>query len=200
MTVSDEVPGLTRDEQRLLLGMAREAIAAAAAGLSLPEPDLDSLPPPLRRPAACFVTINKAGVLRGCTGALVADKPLALEVVRVAAQTATSDPRFNPVTADEIEALEVELSILTEPRSLYLEDPADLAKQIRPGVDGVTLYQGWRRATFLPQVWQRIPDPEDFLGMLCRKMGLASSAWRLAGLSAEVYQAVTFSEGDLSQE
>jgi AmmeMemoRadiSam system protein A len=180
--------------------MAREAIAAAAAGQSLPELDLDSLPPPLRRPAACFVTINKAGVLRGCTGALVAEKPLALEVVRVAAQTATSDPRFGPVASDEVEALEVELSILTQPRPLSFSDPADLAKQIRPGVDGVTLYQGWRRATFLPQVWQRIPEPEDFLGMLCRKMGLTSTAWRLAGLSAEVYQAISFSEAELSQE
>lgn len=192
-----EAPNLTYDEQRSLLKMAREAIVATATGQPLSQPDLGSLSPALTRPGACFVTIHKGGILRGCTGTLVADRPLALAVVRNAVQTATSDPRFNPVSPDELDALEIEISILAEPRPLQFDDPAELPKLIRPGVDGVTLYHDWRRATFLPQVWERIPEPEDFLGMLCRKMGLPPTAWMQPDIAAEVYQTVSFSEGDL---
>jgi AmmeMemoRadiSam system protein A len=194
MTALDATPTLTHEEQRHLLTLACDAIAAAANGQPLPQPDLNSLSPALSQLGACFVTINQAGTLRGCTGTLIATRQLALEVVRSAAQTATGDPRFDPIRPDELDTLEIEISVLSSPRKLHFDDPALLPELIRPGVDGVTLYHGAQRATFLPQVWERIPDPQRFLEMLCRKMGLPSTAWTEPGITAEVYQVTHFSE------
>lgn len=199
MTASEVLPTLTSDEQRLLLELARESIVAAASNRSPPQLDLNSLPPALARPGACFVTLRKHGELRGCTGTLVADRPLAFDVGHCAMQSATGDPRFNTVRPDELDALEIEISVLSQPYPLHFDHPADLPKLIRPGVDGVTLYHGHLQATFLPQVWERVPDPVDFLDMLCRKMGLSAGAWRVLELSVEVYQAFSFSEADLKQ-
>ena len=137
--------------------------------------------------------------MRGCTGTLVATRPLALEVVHTATQSATGDPRFRPVVPDEVDALELDISVLSEPKPLDFDDPIELATLIRPGVDGVTLYYGARRATFLPQVWERVPDPVDFLGMLCRKMNLSAQAWMQPGIAAETYQTFSFSEASLAE-
>ena len=196
MTAPGTVPDLSLDEQRSLLALAREAIDAAVANRSPPQPDLQSLSPALTRPAACFVTLHSQGALRGCTGTLVAELPLALDVRRCAIQTATNDPRFDPIQPGEMDTLEIEISVLTQPQALQIDDPAALSELIRPDVDGVTLYHGSRRATFLPQVWERIHDPVEFLDMLCRKMGLSTGAWRLPGMAAEVYQTFSFSEAD----
>jgi AmmeMemoRadiSam system protein A len=199
MTAPEVLPALTLDEQRSLLAVAREAIVAASANRSSPQPDLQSLPPALARPTACFVTIRSGDTLRGCTGTLVAERPLALDVWRCAIQTATSDPRFDPIRTDELDVIEIEVSVLTQPQALQVDDPAGLPELIRPGVDGLTLYHGARRATFLPQVWERIQEPVNFLDMLCRKMGLSEGAWRLPGMTAEIYQTFSFSEADFEQ-
>jgi AmmeMemoRadiSam system protein A len=191
---------LSPEERHTLLSLARAAVLAAARGDPLPSVDLRSLPPSLCETRACFVTLHKYGQLRGCTGTLVAQAPLAKEVVHTAAQTALSDPRFRPVTPAEVDELEIEISILTPSTPLELKSPLDLPRKIRPGVDGVTLYRGFHRATFLPQVWERIPDPEQFLAMLCQKMGLPPQEWRQPGIRAEVYQSETFSESDTPAE
>jgi AmmeMemoRadiSam system protein A len=109
-------------------------------------------------------------------------------------QTALHDPRFYPVTPDEVEQLTIEISILTAPQRLALDRPADLPNRIRPGIDGVTLSRGGHRATYLPQVWDKIPNPTDFLDSLSQKMGLPSRAWAQEGTEAEVYQVEEFSE------
>ncbi len=187
---------LSLEERDILLKLAREAVTATAENKPLPVPDLEHLPPALREPAACFVTLHRqdTGDLRGCTGVLVAQSPLAIEVVRTAAQTARRDPRFPPVAPNEVDDLEIEISILTPPQPLEVPNPEDLPRLIRPGIDGVTLYRPPFRATFLPQVWQTIPDPVEFLDMLSLKMGLTRGAWRLPGMRVEVYQVEEFSD------
>lgn len=184
-------PEFTEEERRILFSFARQALVSVVALTTLPTPDLETLPPALTKPGSCFVTLSRQGKLRGCTGSLVATSPLLVEVIRCTAQTATNDPRFEPIGSNELDDLDIEISVLTPSQVLQVEAPAHLPSLIRPGVDGVTLYHGRRRATFLPQVWERIPDPEDFLGMLCRKMNLPPSAWLEPGITVETYQAVT---------
>jgi AmmeMemoRadiSam system protein A len=189
----------THEEKQELLAIARQSVAAAAARRPTPTVDLGALPPVLTQIAACFVTLRIDGVLRGCTGSLAAHQPLAVEVIRVAAQTAHSDPRFAPVTPGEVADLNIEISVLTPSRPLAYETVGDLLAKLKPGIDGVTLSRGARRATFLPQVWERIPERERFLSMLSRKMGLRSDAWRAGDMEVEVYQTVSWDEAEMRE-
>lgn len=182
------------EEKAQLLAIARRTLEAVASGQSRPRVDLESLPSRLHEQRACFVTLNRDHDLRGCTGTLVARRSLAEEVSFTTAQTALNDPRFTPVTAGEVPEINIEISVLTPPMPLNYDRPDDLPKLLRPGVDGVLLQLGPYRSTFLPQVWERIPDPENFLGMLCRKAGLPSDAWRNPRLEVEIYQVVSFEE------
>lgn len=114
--------------------------------------------------------------------------------MRTAAQTALQDPRFFPVQPAELEYINIEISVLSPPQPLEISAPNELPTLIRPSIDGVTLSRGDRRATFLPQVWERLPDPVDFLDHLCMKMGLQPGAWRQPGWKVEVYQVESFEE------
>lgn len=188
------ISNLSPDERTQLLRLARQSIEAAASGQPLPQVALEEFSPNLRQPGACFVTLYTGRDLRGCTGTLVARGPLVEEVIQTAAQTALYDPRFAPVTSRETPALDIEISVLTAPQKLDVPSPDALPGLIRPGIDGVTLSKGLYRATFLPQVWDKIPNPIEFLNMLCQKMGLSSHAWRAPGMQVEVYQVEEFSE------
>jgi hypothetical protein len=190
---------LSLQDRLCLLDLARRSIEAASLAAQIPELDLDKLSPPLREPKACFVTLHKYEQLRGCTGVLAPRSPLALEVSRTAAQTALYDPRFDPVSPEEVPELDIEISILTTPQRLHVEIPSQLPRRLRPGIDGVTLMKGPYRATFLPQVWKRVPEPEMFLNLLCQKMGLPASTWRLMPLDVEIYQVEEFSEHNLGE-
>lgn len=196
MEETPQIATYTAEEERLLLDLARQTLRRVASGQRPLAPDLATLPPALCEPRACFVTLRTCGegLLRGCTGTLVARRPLAEEVVAMTVQTALHDPRFRPVTAWEVDGLRIEISVLTPPRPLCFDGPDDLVKRLRPGVDGVTLYLEHRRATFLPSVWESHPEPEVFLSLLAQKMGLSPSAWRCPGLKVETYQAVVIEE------
>ena len=194
------ITSLSSDERRLLLQLARESIEAATAGKPHPPIELEKLPAPLCEPAACFVTLHIGEDLRGCTGTLVARTPLVEEVIYTAAQTALSDPRFNPVKPDEVPSIDIEVSVLTAPQKLDVPTPDALPQLLRPGIDGVTLSRGLHRATFLPQVWDKIPDPIVFLDMLSQKMGLSPKAWLAPGMQVEVYQVEEFSESGMAKE
>ena len=183
------------DKQRLLQ-LARESLEAAVRGRSYPPVDPDALSPALRRKGASFVTLTERGELRGCIGGLQAQYPLYEDVLLHAAQSALHDYRFPPVTPDELLEIEVEVSVLTEPQPLSYEASDDLPGRLRPEVDGVILVQGHRRATFLPQVWERVPDPETFLSMLCEKMGVHSNTWRRTKLDVQIYQVEKFTESE----
>lgn len=187
---------LSESDKRLLLKLARAALEAAVRGQPAPPVNPEALAPGLTRRGCCFVTLTEEGHLRGCIGALRPLDPLYEDVRQHAAQAALEDYRFAPVTPAETAQLEIEISVLTEPQPLAYEGPADLLRQLRPNVDGVVLQQGLRRATFLPQVWENIPDPEIFLSMLCEKMGAAPHTWRNAKLDVQLYQVVKFTEAE----
>lgn len=181
---------LSREDKEALLKLARDAVARAAHGEQAPEVDLSELSPRLREKRASFVTLlGSDGNLRGCIGTIEAHSPLAHDVQRNAMSSALRDPRFVPVGPDELDGLRIELSILTTPCPLAFDGPEDLLARLRPGVDGVLIEKGWHRATLLPSVWEKIPDPIQFLGMLCLKAGLPEDAWRAPGMAVYTYQA-----------
>lgn len=182
---------LSAQDQAEIVRLARAAIAAAVSGRPGPAVNPATLSPALRRPAAAFVTLQSAGQLRGCIGGLEPNWPLYEDVCRHAAQAATEDFRFEPIRPEELAGLEVEVSVLSELARLDYRSTDDLLARLRPGVDGVTLALGPRRATFLPQVWERVPEPQVFLGMLCEKMGLPADAWRRSRLEVFTYQVET---------
>lgn len=189
---------LSVSDKRILLQLAREAIEAAVRGKALPRVDAARLSPSLLREGTCFVTLMAQGELRGCIGGLQAREPLYADVREHAAQAALRDYRFPPVTPDEVPRLDIEISVLTEPRPLDYDAPEQLPRLLRPEVDGVILSQGHRRATFLPQVWERVPDAETFLSMLCEKMGASPDTWRRTRLDVQTYQVEMFSEAEFS--
>lgn len=155
---------------------------------------MDTLPAALQEHGASFVTLTKSGQLRGCIGTLEAYQPLAQDVQQRAVQAAVEDPRFNPVTPAELPSLEIEISRLTQPEPLLYENPTDLLHLLRPSVDGVILADGYRRATFLPQVWEQLPDAEEFLSHLCLKMGARANLWQTKLLDVQIYQVQEFKQ------
>lgn len=183
-------------DKRRMLALARETLELSTATRQTPPIDLETLPPALQRPAACFVSLHRRidGALRGCTGTLVARRPLAVEIVEITVQTAFNDPRFMPVRAAEVPDLRIEISVLTPPEPLAFDTPDDLVAKLRPHIDGVTLRLDARRATFLPQVWDAYPDPVIFLGLLSEKMGFEPDAWRDPHLEVDTYQAIVVEE------
>lgn len=186
---------LTHEERAVLLNLARQAIEKAVAGLEPPAVDLEKLSPRLREDGVAFVTLTRAnGELRGCIGGLEAVQPLALDVIEHAAAAALEDPRFYPVRPEEVPSLQIEVSCLTRPMPLEYETPEQLPDRLCPGEDGVVLHNGFHRATFLPQVWEKLPDPQSFLNYLCQKMGAPSDLWRRKKLQVEIYHVEEFHE------
>lgn len=185
---------LTLEEQQMLLRMAREAMECAVRGEKLPARDASTLSNNLREKGASFITLTIHGQLRGCIGALEAYQPLVDDVREHAVAAALEDPRFPRVREEELSRIQVEVSRLTRPTPLDYKDADDLLSKLRPHVDGVILKDGFRRATFLPQVWEKIPDPSEFLDNLCYKMGAKTDHWRNKHLDVLIYQVEEFHE------
>ncbi len=185
---------LTTEEKQTLLSLARQALEMGVRGQKLPPLDLESMPSRLREQGASFVTLTIQGELRGCIGALEPSQPLADDVREHAIAAALQDYRFPDVKPDELSQIEIEVSRLTIPAPLEYSTPEDLLNKLRPGIDGVCLRDGTRRATFLPQVWEKIPDPAEFLDNLCYKMGAAPDLWRSKHLDISIYQVEEFHE------
>jgi AmmeMemoRadiSam system protein A len=163
----------TEEQGRLLTTLARAAIARefAEPGAALPHPDW------LDAPGAVFVTLTEAGQLRGCIGSLEAHRPLGEDLEHNARAAAFGDPRFPPLGEEELAGTRVEVSVLSRPEPMRFASEADALAQLRPGIDGVILEYGWQRATFLPQVWEQLPDPRQFMSHLKRKAGLNPDFW-----------------------
>jgi AmmeMemoRadiSam system protein A len=186
-------------DRRALLSLARQSLReAATSGKLMAVPS--GLPEYFKVNKGCFVTLTVKGSLRGCIGNITPDMPLAEAVVRNARSAALHDSRFSPVTAEEVSTIEVEVSVLSVPEPLSFSSPEDLLKKLRPHVDGVVLKMGMSRATFLPQVWEQLPDPNDFLSHLSAKAGLSSRAWREAGTEVMTYQVEAFKESELPHD
>jgi len=158
---------------RLLLRLARHAIERALGVDEAVQVEAAWL----AEPGATFVTLRQNGRLRGCIGSLEARRPLIQDVAFNAVAAALRDPRFDPLTAAELPDTEVEVSLLSPMEPISFGDEEDAIRQLRPGADGVVLECRGRRGTFLPQVWDDLPDPRRFLRQLKRKTGLAEDFW-----------------------
>ncbi len=170
--------------QEELLEVARRSIEHGLVEHQPLAVDPADFPPPLRAERASFVTLSREGRLRGCIGALEARVPLVRDVAQHAYGAAFQDPRFQPVQPHELGDLDIHISILTPNEPLVFTDEADLLAQLRPGRDGLIIAKGPRRATFLPSVWESLPDPHGFLAHLKLKAGISDAdpaplqAWR----------------------
>lgn len=182
---------LNREQKQYLLTVARKAIQRSVSGLSncdfLPEHDVLSLP------GASFVTLTVSGRLRGCIGSLEAQQPLFMDVWHNAQRAAQNDPRFPPVLESELDQIKIEISVLGELQPIDVSSEEELLTRIRPDIDGLLIDDGVHRATFLPSVWQQLPDPTTFLAHLKVKAGLAQIGWP-EGIRCAVYQVEKWSE------
>lgn len=185
---------LSPGERQCLLGLARESIARAVENQPLPSVDEDDVPERLQRDGASFVTLKKGGQLRGCIGSLEARRPLVMDVQQNAVAAALRDPRFPTVGPEELDTLVIEISVLSAPEPVHYESADELLDRLREGVDGVVIECGWRRATFLPQVWKTLPDKQEFLERLCLKAGLPADAFADGELDVWTYQVVKLRE------
>ncbi|PKO46055.1 MAG: AmmeMemoRadiSam system protein A [Betaproteobacteria bacterium HGW-Betaproteobacteria-4] len=156
-----------------LLTLARNAIVVHFGQAQCPADDC----PELHKPGATFVTLTQHGNQRGCIGSLEAWRPLAQDVQENAIAAAFRDPRFEPLTADELPITRVEVSLLTPAEPIFFTSEADALAQLRPEIDGVIFTAGQRRSTFLPQVWEQLPGPASFMAHLKQKAGLPANYW-----------------------
>ena len=163
------------DEEKgnILLPIARAAISRA---LNVPATANESAPW-LSEPGASFVTLTQRGELRGCIGSLQAHRSLLADVKGNAVSAALHDPRFTPLSADELGITDIEISLLTPSQVMQFRNEADALSQLRPGVDGIVFEFGGYRSTFLPQVWEQLPEPHQFMAHLKRKAGLPADFW-----------------------
>lgn len=187
----------TEEQGMALVALARRTIQdnlgeQAPADPKLAEALADEA---LKVMAGTFVTLTMKGQLRGCIGSLEAREPLVEGVKHNALNAAFRDPRFSALTKKELANVQVEVSILTEAKPLAYTDSKDLLKKLRPGVDGLIIRQGLAGATFLPQVWEQLPDKEEFLAHLCMKAGLSPDEWKQGKLEVQTYQVQYFEEG-----
>ena len=181
---------------QVLVRLARKTITEKLTGKA---PDSDELIPALqdeelRLHCGTFVTLKISGQLRGCIGNLTSTQSVVDGVKHNAINAAFHDPRFSPLSRSELDRTAIEISILSEPQPLEYQDGRDLAEKLRVNVDGVIIRKGHSSATFLPQVWEQLPRPEDFLGHLCMKAGLPSDAWKNSELEVLTYQVQHFEE------
>ncbi len=176
--------------RRFLLDLARKSLEASVRGDRFILPD--AIPPEVKERSGCFVTLTVRGALRGCIGYIEPVKPLYMAVAENAANAALSDPRFPKVRPEELRDIRIEVSVLTRPSTLAHGGPDDLLSKLVPGRDGVILRQGARQSTYLPQVWEQLPDKVEFLEQLSLKGGMPMDGWKDA--EVKTYRAIHFQE------
>jgi AmmeMemoRadiSam system protein A len=164
------------DKGKILLPIARAAISRALGQ----HQSADETAPWLSEPGACFVTLTRHGQLRGCIGSLAAHRSLLADIKSNAVSAALHDPRFMPLTEDELDLTDIEVSLLTPALPMEFNNEADALSQLRPNTDGVVLEFAHYRSTFLPQVWEQLPEPRQFMAHLKRKAGLPADFWDAA--------------------
>ena len=163
-------------ERETLLALARASIRAGLGGERL-RVAVEEFAPALAEQRASFVTLNLSGRLRGCMGTLEARRALVLEVVEMAHAAAYRDPRFPALGVEEFERIELHISVLSPPQPLAFASEDELLGQLRPGIDGLILSERHARGTFLPSVWEQLPEPREFLARLKQKAGLGPDHW-----------------------
>jgi hypothetical protein len=180
VAVQRDVPA---DAGGLLLPIARAAISSALGQARTAAEDA----PWLHEPGACFVTLTRQRQLRGCIGSLEAYRSLLADVKSNAVAAALHDTRFAPLTLAELASTQLEVSVLSPMQTLHFDSQAQALAQLRPGVDGVVFGYGRYRSTFLPQVWEQLPDVFQFMAHLKQKAGLPPDFWA-EGIQLQRYQ------------
>lgn len=186
---------MTKASQKFLLSLARRALEHffnTGQILQVFESDLPSIE--LREERGTFVTLTKKGQLRGCIGHLELTQEVYLDVIDNALSAAFDDPRFDPLPEEDLSDIEIEISILSLPKEMVYSSTDDLLNNLVPLRDGVIISKGRFSATYLPQVWEDLPDKEEFLSSLCLKAGLDLEEWKKGELKVETYQAEVFNE------
>jgi AmmeMemoRadiSam system protein A len=184
----------SEEEGRQLLRLARKTIEQRLRGAGGGGEAEGNPSPRFTEQCGTFVTLTKGGRLRGCIGHIMPQGSL-FEGVKVnAINAAFRDPRFRPLQPDEMDQVKIEVSILTEPVPLRYKGKEDLLSQLKPGSDGLIIKKGYHQATFLPQVWEQLPQKEAFLSQLCLKAGLDGDAWEKGDLEVSVYHVQAFEE------
>lgn len=186
------------EQGKILLHIARSAISRALHNSCVPSA-IDENIPWLSQPGASFVTLTQWGELRGCIGSLQACDPLIEDVSNNAVSAALYDPRFMPLTADELDTVSVEVSLLSELQPIDFVSEADVLVQLRPDIDGVVFEYGPYRSTFLPQVWESLPQPRQFLAKLKSKAKLSEDFWA-EDIKLSRYTVSKWCETDYSKE
>ncbi|MDD5171533.1 MAG: AmmeMemoRadiSam system protein A [Candidatus ainarchaeum sp.] len=188
--------GLNAKEKKYLLGLARKTVAQYLETGSTLELKPEDVPhKSLTENGACFVTLYIGKELKGCIGTLEAHRPLVFDVIDNALGAAFNDPRFYPVTKEELPKVKFSMSVLSAPKPLLVKDADDLLKKLVPHKHGLIIQSGYARATFLPVVWEQLTKKEEFLSHLCMKAGLLPDEWkRTKGIQFYTYEAEEFSE------
>ncbi|WP_250656770.1 AmmeMemoRadiSam system protein A [Alkalimarinus coralli] len=169
---------LSEDDCGFLKQVASDALRSAVVeGRCLSADHYECRSTHLLGVGACFVTLLKKGQLRGCIGTLEAYRSLLDDVIHNTYSAAMQDPRFQPVDVDELDAITISISVLTEPELMEVVSEADLLQQLVPGVDGLILQEGSRRATYLPSVWEQLPGRAEFIRELKNKAGFPGNYW-----------------------
>lgn len=189
---------LSNEDRKTLLSVARLAIeyGLSSGGQQQLPIDLQQYNETLNQPRATFVTLEINKELRGCIGTLEARQSLVKDVARNAHAAAFSDPRFSPLTASEYENVEIHISILSPAQPMEFTSEEDLLRQLQPGIDGLILEDGFYRGTFLPSVWESLPEPEQFFTHLKRKAGLPVNYWSKS-LQVQRYTTESFGDKDI---
>ncbi|MGD8925745.1 MAG: AmmeMemoRadiSam system protein A [Thioalkalispiraceae bacterium] len=168
---------LNQQEQQQLINLAKESIQYGLEHGQRLSVDINDFPATLTPVRASFVTLKINNQLRGCIGTLTAHSPLVIDIADNSFAAAFKDPRFPPLSKAEFESLEYHISILSEPEPMKVQSEEDLLTQLRPDIDGLVLHEGNRRSTFLPSVWESLPEPRSFLEHLKQKAGLPADYW-----------------------
>jgi AmmeMemoRadiSam system protein A len=185
---------LTEEEGRYLLSVARKNIELDLFNQNDRSPIESNVSSKFSEKRGTFVTLTIKGNLRGCIGHITPQESL-IEGIRINSfNAAFRDPRFSPLSKKEWPKVKIEISILADPKPLPYSNSDDLLNKLRPDVDGVILKKGFYQATFLPQVWEQLPDKEEFLSHLCMKANLDEDAWKKERLEVSTYQVQAFEE------
>jgi MEMO1 family protein len=185
---------LTTEEKEYLLRLARETLNSYVMNGKEPVINEDTLNKRLLKVQGCFVTLNKNGNLRGCIGHIIPQEALYKCVIDNAVNAAANDMRFTPVKPDELKDIEVEVSVLSVPEQMTFNSSEDILNRLQPNIHGVVLQYNNKQSTYLPQVWEQLPDKETFLSQLCLKQGSVSNCWQQSTVKVFTYTATVFNE------
>ena len=186
---------MNKEQRKILLSVARSSIETFLKYSKNPLITKEDYPDEkLWEESGTFVTLTIKGNLRGCIGTIIPVRPLIVDVSENAINAAFRDPRFYPLSEKELPLIEIEVSILTVPKPLNYTDVNDLFSKIKPGIHGVIIRNGPFQATFLPQVWEELPDKKAFFSNLCLKAGMRSDCFLNPSLEVYTYKVEAFSE------